>query len=113
MLLEDTIAAVSSAAGAAARMIVRASGAMALDLLAGIERPPGAMGEIPSSVSPARQATDSRGPAARRSALHFAELVVPAWVYVYPSPRSYTGQDLVEFHIPGNPLLARMLLDEL
>jgi tRNA modification GTPase len=32
------------------------------------------------------------------------------WVWRFVSPRSYTGQDLAEFHIPGNPLLARMLM---
>lgn len=49
---------------------------------------------------------------ASRVTIRFAELSVPAWVYVFASPRSYTGEDLVEFHIPGNPLLARMLLEE-
>lgn len=44
----------------------------------------------------------------------FANLEVPGcWLYVFRSPRSYTGEDLVEFHIPANALLARMLLDDL
>src|SRR5918999_1831295 len=51
---DDTIAAISTAVGPAARMVVRLSG-----------------------------------------------------------PRSYTGEDVAELHVPGNPLLARMLLDEL
>ncbi|HEY1921432.1 MAG TPA: GTPase, partial [Tepidisphaeraceae bacterium] len=38
-------------------------------------------------------------------------LLCPGWVYSFVGPRSYTGQDLAEFHIPGNPLLARMMLD--
>jgi tRNA modification GTPase len=50
---------------------------------------------------------------ARRGRLSFANLSVPAWVYLFASPRSYTGEDLVEFHVPGNPLLARTLLDHL
>ncbi|MDB5318617.1 MAG: trmE [Phycisphaerales bacterium] len=35
------------------------------------------------------------------------------WVYWFAGPRSYTGEDLVEFHVPGSPLLGRMLLDEI
>src|SRR5690606_19456396 len=37
----------------------------------------------------------------------------PAWLYVFGAPRSYTGEDVVELHLPGNPLLARLVLDEL
>ncbi len=52
-------------------------------------------------------------PGASQVQLRFHDLRIPAWLYVFRAPRSYTGDDLVEFHIPGNPLLARMLLDEL
>jgi len=38
---------------------------------------------------------------------------VPAWVYTFVAPRSYTGEELVELHIPGNAILARMLLTRL
>lgn len=37
---------------------------------------------------------------------------VPSWVYSFASPASATGEDVVELHLPGNPLLARMVLDE-
>jgi tRNA modification GTPase len=50
---------------------------------------------------------------ATHTSLNFNDLTVPAWVYVFTAPRSYTGDHLVEFHIPGNPLLAQMLLNEL
>jgi len=90
----DTIAAISSAVGAAPRMIVRLSGghahAIAGNLIAG-DFPP-----------------DPGGASLRR--LHSG---VAAWVYVFANPRSYTGEDLVEFHLPGSPVLARMLLDEI
>jgi tRNA modification GTPase len=95
---EDTIAAISSAVGAAARMIVRLSGPQALGLTANLSK---------------LDADRLRGGAALRVRLQFADLSVPATVYIFRSPRSYTGDDLVEFHIPGNPLLARMLLDHL
>jgi len=50
---------------------------------------------------------------ASRGTLRIGELNCPAWVYSFKNPRSYTGEDLVEFHLPGNPLLARMLMDDL
>ncbi|MBI4912666.1 MAG: tRNA modification GTPase [Acidobacteria bacterium] len=31
----------------------------------------------------------------------------------FPAPRSYTGEDVVELQVPGNPLLVRRLLDHL
>ena len=30
-----------------------------------------------------------------------------------PAPRSYTGDDLIELHLPGNPVLARLLMGEI
>jgi tRNA modification GTPase len=92
----ETIVAVSSAVGAAARMIVRVSGALAPQLARTLCR-----------------SDDLPGAGASRVRLHFAGLVVPAWLYAFRAPRSYTGDDLAEFHLPGNPLLARMLLDHL
>jgi tRNA modification GTPase len=38
---------------------------------------------------------------------------LPITLYTFIAPHSYTGEDLAEFHLPGNPLLARLLLDEL
>jgi tRNA modification GTPase len=93
MITGDTICAVSSAVGAGARMIVRVSGEGALGIA---ERLGGGM---------------ERG--ARRSRLKFGGLEAPAWIYVFHGPASYTGEHLVEFHLPGNPVLARMMLEEL
>ncbi|MDR2697701.1 MAG: hypothetical protein LBB40_04410, partial [Holophagales bacterium] len=36
-----------------------------------------------------------------------------ALVMYFPSPNSYTGQDIVEFHLHGNPLLTRRFLEYL
>ena len=36
-----------------------------------------------------------------------------ALVLFFPAPRSYTGEDLAEFHLHGNPLLVRRFLDHL
>src|SRR5437764_387899 len=92
----ETIAAISSAVGPAARMIVRMSGGRAVEIAQGL------CAELraePGSASRAR--------------LRMRGLEVGIWVYLFRSPGSYTGEDLVEFHLPGNPLLGQMLLDEL
>src|SRR4051812_19709470 len=77
-------------------MIVRVSGAGAL----------GIVGRFVALEGP-------EAGSAFRTPLAFGGLSVPAWVYVFHAPRSYTGEDSVELHVPGNPVLARLLLDEL
>lgn len=92
----DTIVAISSAVGPAARMIVRLAGPTAFDLLKIF-----APDATPAPAS------------AQRLRLHFDGIVCPAWVYTFVAPHSYTADDLVELHVPGNPVLARMLVDTL
>jgi tRNA modification GTPase len=91
----DTIVAISSATGAAARMIVRLAGPDAFALAGSLSSD-----ELHPSVSV-------------RTRLRFADLLVPATLYAFRAPRSYTGDDLIEFHLPGNPLLGRLLLEQL
>ena len=98
MTSSDTIAAISSAVGPAARMIVRVSGADAVRI---------------ASVIAGMNLAGGRGGEAYKSKLRFSDLSIPGWIYFFKSPHSYSGEDLIEFHVPGNPLLARMLLDEL
>lgn len=95
MLSGDTIAAISSPVGVCARIIVRLSGPDAQGLLSGL-----AGTELPA-----------RG--IRRVSLRFAELDVPTTVYTFAAGASYTGQPVSEAHLPGNPLLADLLLREL
>lgn len=46
--------------------------------------------------------------------IHLSEKIeFPAWVWQFRGPRSYTGQDLIELHLPGNPLLARLLIEKI
>lgn len=92
----DTIVALSSAAGEAMRHIVRVSGTRAFELIANLTGSP-----VPAQAG------------AVRMPLRFAGLVVPAWVYTFRSPHSYTTEDSAELHLPGNDLLARMLIEEL
>ncbi|MDB5304264.1 MAG: tRNA uridine(34) 5-carboxymethylaminomethyl synthesis GTPase MnmE [Phycisphaerales bacterium] len=96
MISGDTIAAISSAVGTAARMVVRVSGPEAWEHARRLW-----VGEMPAAGG------------ATRGGLSIRRMRVPGWVYCFRSPRSYTGEDLVEFHIPGNPLLAKMLLEDL
>src|ERR1051325_5502112 len=86
----DTIAAISSASGPAIRVIVRSSGAESLRIasLLTVDPLPGANG-------------------AAWTKLRFSELECPAQIYEFCAPRSYSGEDMVEFHIPGNPLPGR------
>ncbi|QOV91178.1 tRNA modification GTPase [Humisphaera borealis] len=94
---DETIVAVSSAVGSAARMIVRTSGPAALTLLADLVRDP-----VPAD-----------GGSAFPSHLAFSGVFCPAWVYVFRSPASYSGEDLVEYHLPGNPVLVEMFVSHL
>jgi tRNA modification GTPase len=92
---DDTICAISSSAGPAARMIVRLSGPAARVMALTI------CPDLPAQVS------------ARRHRLHFCDLEVVAWVYGFVWPRSYTGEEMVEFHLPGNMKLVQLLIGHL
>ncbi len=90
---EDTIAAISSSTGAGARMILRLSGSRAL--------------EIAASLCPVELQTPA---GAYLQTLSVRGISVPLHVYVFRAPRSYSGEDLVELHLPGNPPLARLVM---
>ena len=91
----DTIAALSTAAAPAARIILRLAGPEA------------------HTIATALRGSDPPAGSAAQQSLTFDNLTVPAWIYAFRAPRSYTGDDLIEFHIPGSPFIARLLLDEL
>jgi tRNA modification GTPase len=96
MTTGDTIAAFSSVVAPGARIILRVSGPQSHDFA--------------HSICPDFKPNPS---SAVRQFLRFADFQFPAWIYTFRSPHSYTGEDLVEFHMPGNPVLAQMLLAEL
>ncbi|MFO0823616.1 MAG: GTPase [Gemmataceae bacterium] len=98
---EDTIVAVSSAPGAAARAIVRISGPNTRAVVGSVfvSNPPG--------LEP-RRGYLTVG-TLRLSGIHSP---LPASLYVFPGPRSYTGQDLAEIHtISSPPLVERVVAD--
>jgi tRNA modification GTPase len=96
MFSDDTIAAISSAIGPAARIVVRMTGPQSLDITSRL---------CPNELFEAASA--------KKVTLNFASLNCPAWIYTFRAPASYTGEDLIEFHLPGNPLLAKMFLNHL
>lgn len=95
---DDTIVAVSSAAGPAARAIVRLSGLRARDVVAAV---------FNASVGSSRRFT--RG-SLRLTGVHSP---LPAALYFFAGPRSYTGQDVAELHLVGSPPLVERLVADL
>lgn len=98
----DVIAAVSTAAGASPRGIVRITGSGAMDILAGL-----CDGGLPIDVAAEKTYF------AFDAGLRFQGMLLPARVYVMRAPASYTREDVVEFHTFGNAALQRALLGEL
>ena len=95
--LDDTIAAIASPPGGAARGIVRISGPRAFDCLADLFRPSGT--SIPACSSIVAGSLQLPG-------LHSP---LPCEVYVWPH-RSYTGQPVAEIHTIGSPPLLQTAL---
>ncbi len=83
--MRDTIYALASASGRAAVAIVRVSGPQAGDILNGLCSPP----PRPRQAS-VRKLTDLRG-----------EVIDEGLVLWFPGPKSFTGEDLVEFQVHG------------
>jgi tRNA modification GTPase len=93
--LGDTIVAIASPPGRAARGIVRLSGAATREVLAA------------ATTGPVRPF--ERG--CFVSALRLEAGVLPVLVCTYRGPRSYTGEDSAEILFPGNPRLADRVVE--
>ena len=103
MTTDDTIVAISTAAGTAARAIVRLSGGDAIACAAGVfTSQQGALADLGGF-----RAVD--GIAAARD----AGIEVPCRAYLFRAPRSYTRQDVVELHVPGSPPVVTALTEQL
>jgi len=98
---DDTIVAISTAAGAAGRAIVRLSGPEAGEIAQEVFR--GQQVSL-AAVKPFRVVDGliSVGP---------GEL--PGRAYVFRRPRSYTRQDVIELHMPGSPVAATAVVSRL
>ncbi len=97
---QDTIVALSSAPGSGARAIIRLSGCKSLSVIQH-----SLLEKFPLD--------------ANRRALYSGHLLlqeignqIPADVYVWPEPKTYTGQLLVEVHTISSPPLVEMLISQ-
>jgi tRNA modification GTPase len=97
--LDQTIAAIASAPGGAGRGIVRVSGAEAVSVVGRLfdllETADGLAGRCRGGIQLAG----------------FPTVEADAWVW--PTARSYTGQPMVELHLPGSPPLLERVLETL
>lgn len=104
LALDDTIAALASAPGGSQRGIIRVSGGDVRQVLAEWFQPDDAL----------------NWQTARTAAVHAGSLAsigsrapIRAIAYDWPGRRSYTGQPLVELHLPGSPPLLEAVLASL
>jgi tRNA modification GTPase len=95
-MLGDTILAQASAPGTSVRAVLRLSGPAALAAAALVFEPP-----LPEH----RAVVDG--------VVRVRAGQVPAMALVMRGPRSFTGEDTVELHVPGGPLLVQLLQQEL
>ncbi len=100
---DDTIVAVSTAAGAAPRGIVRLSGPEAINLAKGVFSAGGTCLEKIGGFRAVDGVINISG----------LGIELPGRAYVFRRPRSYTRQDVVELHTPGAPAITAALLDAL
>ena len=107
--VNDTIAAIASAPGGAARGVVRISGADAVARLASC-----------FTLSPGEEAlTAIRTPTRICGSIRACgesednELVVPGDLLLWPTKRSYTREPLAEFHTIGSPPLLAAVIEQL
>ena len=99
----DTICALSTPAGRSGLAVVRMSGKRSYDIYKKIflskkrqEPPPARLAQLGRIVDPSD-----------------GSVLDEAMATCYPSPHSYTGEDMVEISLHGNPILISALLDSL
>jgi tRNA modification GTPase len=98
---QDTITALSTVPGPGARAVVRLSGPEAFRTVAGRFTP--ALPRVVSSKTLLEGNLDLQGVAHP----------LPATLLLWPGPRTYTGQDLVEIHTLSCPPLVELLISQL
>lgn len=124
--LDDTIAAIASPPGNARRGIVRVSGPHALNASHQLFHPVQDVQNEPSSANNTTEANGgnsvdsavrvtSRFPFRQEGFIQLSDwgVSVPASLMVWPTARSFTGQPMVEFHMPGAPSVLNGVLEHL
>ncbi len=101
--IEDTIIAPATPSGRSAIAIVRLSGKQAFEIARTLFRMDD---ETFLTISPGTMKRMKIWTADGR------ELIDDALIVLYQAPRSYTGEDIVEFFLHGNPLLVERLIRE-
>ncbi len=124
---DDTIVALSSAPGPGLRAIVRVTGPKTQEVVQQVFLPSPLAGEgpgvwgAPSTPHPDPPPQGGRGEAIspRRSLtpgsvrLSGVQSPLPADLYFWPAPHTYTGQDLAELHTVSSPPLVERLVADL
>jgi tRNA modification GTPase len=96
VMIGDTIVAVATPSGPGARATIRISGPQAF----------AAAGRVFSPALPAERAQLD-------GEVHVGGVRLPCMALTMVAPRSFTGEDVVELHVPGSPVLLRLLQEEL
>jgi len=103
MNLADTIVAVSSPAGAGERAILRLSGARAIEIADRVFTPACGRGLVNGAASRGLVDQPTYTALAGHLAPAGAGMAVPATLYLMKAPRSYTREDVAEFHVGAWP----------
>ncbi|HZT79997.1 MAG TPA: GTPase [Gemmataceae bacterium] len=98
---QDTIVALSSAPGPGGRAVVRLSGPGALRVAASVFTAPGPILPGARRLYPGQ------------AALPGVAAPLPADLYAWPAPHSYTGQEMAELHTVSCPPLVELLVAQL
>jgi tRNA modification GTPase len=109
LITDDTIVAISSAAGSGGRAIVRLSGERALSLAGSVFE---GWHDFPATLADIGSFRCVDGVVSFLAG-EGLPISLPARAYVFRAPRSFTRQDVVELHIPGSVPAACALVDHL
>ena len=111
--LDETIAALASSPGPAARGIIRISGPQAVTVFEDWFEPSATGEPQPRSVWPPHRPSRVSGNVPLESPFPDQDrLKIPVDLHVWPTRRSYVGQPTVEVHLFGAPALLEMVLAE-
>jgi len=94
--LESTIFAAATVLQPALRAIVRISGCRTRDAVARLFVPDDGDGGFRRSVRPGVLKVEG-------------DVAVRAWLWTFPGPDSYTGEDMAEIHVPGSLALVQLI----
>ena len=101
-MVNDTIAAISTALGEAAISVLRVSGPQALAIAGSVLKMKRALSDVPARVAHLAQIVGADG-----------GVIDHAMLLRFSGPASYTGEDVVELHCHGGILVTQRVLERL